>query len=166
MSIRKLTARCGYTAPTIYHYFGDKSGLIDAVLEARFRDVLELMSAIEPGADAVVTLREMASAFVRFALENPDHYRLLTVPRPDRADAVPSAEAARELVKRALEELDREGSLAISDTEVAFDITWSVLHGLISLHLIRPDYAFSESLVETALDMVENGLLRKERRAR
>ena len=22
-SMRKLAARCGYTAPTIYHYFGD-----------------------------------------------------------------------------------------------------------------------------------------------
>ena len=35
-SIRKLATRCGFTAPTIYHYFRDKDGLIDALLEERF----------------------------------------------------------------------------------------------------------------------------------
>jgi AcrR family transcriptional regulator len=166
VSIRRLSARCGFTAPTIYHHFGDKTGLIDAVLEARFRDVLELMSAIPRGPDPIVYLREMAGAFVHFALENPDHYRLLTVPRPEGADAVPSAEAARELVKRALEELARAGSLATDDLDAAFEVTWAVLHGLISLHLTRPDYAFAERLLEKALDMVENGLLRRESRPR
>jgi len=32
-SIRRLVERCGYTAPTIYHHFGDKKGLIDALLD-------------------------------------------------------------------------------------------------------------------------------------
>ena len=35
-SIRRLVERCGYTAPTIYHHFGDKTGLIDALLDERF----------------------------------------------------------------------------------------------------------------------------------
>ena len=39
-SMRRLAERCGYTAPTIYHYFGDKLGLLDAVLETRFRELL------------------------------------------------------------------------------------------------------------------------------
>src|SRR5512134_1006743 len=38
--VRALAARCGYTAPTIYHYFGDKEGLIDALLEERFAQLL------------------------------------------------------------------------------------------------------------------------------
>ena len=33
-SMRRLADRCGYTAPTIYHYFRDKPGLIASVLEA------------------------------------------------------------------------------------------------------------------------------------
>jgi len=35
-SMRRLAARCGYTLPTIYHHFGDKQGLIAALLELRF----------------------------------------------------------------------------------------------------------------------------------
>ena len=30
-SMRRLAERCGYTAPTIYHHFGDKPGLIGAL---------------------------------------------------------------------------------------------------------------------------------------
>src|SRR5574338_102872 len=52
VSIRRVTARCGYTAPTIYHHFGDKTGLVDAVLERRFARMLEVMHGIPRGDDA------------------------------------------------------------------------------------------------------------------
>jgi len=163
VSIRNVSEGCGFSAPTIYHHFGDKTGLIDALLEEHFRLVLDVMNAIPRGPDAALYLREMACAFVRFSLQNPDYYRLLSTPRLEKADTIPSAEAARELVKHALEELAREGTLATPDVEAAFQATWAVLHGLISLHLIHPDYEFAENLVELAFDMVEGGLLRKER---
>ena len=34
-SMRKLAARCGYTAPTIYHYFDDKVRLFEALIEGK-----------------------------------------------------------------------------------------------------------------------------------
>ena len=36
-SMRTLVDRCGYSAPTIYHYFGDKDGLLAALLEDGMR---------------------------------------------------------------------------------------------------------------------------------
>ena len=164
VSIRKVSKRCGYTAPTIYHHFGDKSGLIDALLEERFRVVRELMAAIPRGGDPARRLREMARAFLRFALENPDHYRLLSTPRDAGSGGVPSAEAARDLVKGSLEELASQGTLLTRDTEAAFQVIWATLHGLISLYLTRPDYDFSDNLVDLAFDMVESGLLRGDAR--
>lgn len=161
VSIRRVAQRSGYTAPTLYHHFGDKNGLIDAALEERFREAHAVMAAIPRGADAARYLRDMARAFIRFALENPDHYRLLTTKRRHTA-GVPSAEASRELVKDALAELLREGTLATPDLEVAFQILWAVLHGLISLHLVRPDdYELADDLVEVAFDVLEEGLLRR-----
>jgi len=162
VSIRRVSSRCGYSAPTIYHHFGDKTGLIDAVLERRFRRMLEMMRAIPRGDDAAAYLREMAVVFLRFALANPDHYRLLATVRPDeREGAVPSAEAARSLVKEALGDLLREGTLATPDLEGAFLVLWSMVHGLISLHLLSGEKAIADDLVELALDTVERGLLRR-----
>jgi AcrR family transcriptional regulator len=165
LTIRKVSDRCGYTAPTIYHHFGDKEGLVDALLESRFAVVLELMQGIPRGSDPAAHLEDSARAFVRFALDNPDHYRLLSVPRRE-SHPVPSAEAARELVKRSLEELAREGTLATPDIEEAFQITWAMLHGVISLHLLRPRHELSPNLVERTFEVMRRGLLRTDPSAR
>lgn len=162
VSIRKVSDRCGFTAPTIYHHFGDKKGLIDAVLETRFAVVLKVMAAIERGSDPAAYLTEMARAFVSFALENPSYYRLLTVPRLEDEDVVPSAEAARGLVKNALEDLALEGTLGTSDIDEAFQVLWLMLHGLISLHLIRPIAEISPNLIERTFAVMKAGLLRRE----
>ena len=159
VTIRRVSEGCGYSAPTIYHHFGDKNGLIDAVLEERFQEAFAVMSAIPKGDDPQRYLREMARAFVAFALANPDHYQLLSTPRLARADDVPSAEATRELVKGALKELAESGRLATRSIETAYQVTWVALHGLISLSLIRPNYDFDEDLVETTLDVMEAGLM-------
>jgi AcrR family transcriptional regulator len=163
VSIRRVSARCGYSAPTIYHHFGDKTGLVDAVLERRFRHMLELIQAIPRGDDAARYLREVSVAFVGFAISNPDHYRLLNIDRAHQSpEAVPSAEAAQALAKQALGELLREGTLATSDLDSAFGVLWSMLHGLISLHLLQPDRAGADDkLVDLALDTLERGLLRR-----
>lgn len=162
VSIRRVSSRCGYSAPTIYHHFGDKNGLVAAVLERRFRRNLEVMRGIPRGDDPALYLRRMAVSFLRFALANPDHYHLLTVARVDQTPgAVPSAEEGREMVKEALAELLRQGTLATPDLESAFLVLWSMLHGLISLHLLSGEKAIADDLVELTLDTVERGLLRR-----
>ena len=160
LSIRKVAERSGYTAPTIYHHFGDKTGLVDAVLEPRFQEIHELMLQIPRGNDPAKNLREIAAAFIHFAFENPDHYRLLTTPRPAAAAPVPSAEAAQELVKRRLEELAAVGDLATPDVEAAYQVTSAVISGVISFHLNRPDEPLADGFLELALDTVERGILR------
>lgn len=166
LSIRKLEQRCGYRAPTIYHHFGDKRGLLDAVLEARFRAVHDLMRRIPRGRDPARYLRRTARAFVRFALANPDHYLLLGAASGGGSPSVPSAEAARGLVKRALTDLAREGTLWTDDVDAAFEVTWAMLHGLISLRIAQPRHRFAPNLTELALDTVEGGLLRRRAKPR
>ncbi|MGH0031070.1 MAG: TetR/AcrR family transcriptional regulator [Myxococcota bacterium] len=160
MSIRKLGRRCGYTAPTIYHHFGDKAGLVAAVVDERFREVHEVMLSIPRGGDAARYLNDVARAFLEFALENPEHYRLLSLPGLEPG-SIPSAESAREMVKDALEQLAREGTLATRDIDAAYETTWAMLHGLISLRLTRPEYPFSDQMIELAFQMMEGGLLRR-----
>jgi AcrR family transcriptional regulator len=160
MSIRKLSERCGYTAPTIYHHFGDKAGLVAAVVEARFRDIHEVMLSIPRGGDAARYLNEVARAFVAFALDNPEHYQLLTLPGVEPG-SVPSADSAQAMVKQALEQLAREGTLATGDIDAAYETTWAMLHGIISLRLLRPEYPFSDQMIELGFQMMEGGLLRR-----
>ena len=59
-SMRRLAARCGYTAPSIYHHFGDKQGLLDALLEERFQRLLVRLRRVRTEGDPVDTLRAQA----------------------------------------------------------------------------------------------------------
>lgn len=161
VTIRAVGELCGYSAPTIYHHFGGKDGLVDAVLEQRFADMLERLRAVPAQADPRAHLASLARAFVDFALENPEHYWLLAGRREADPD-LPSAVAARELVFDALAQLDAVGGLACGPPETAFQITWAVLHGLVTLQLSHPDYAWSEDLIDVALAVLERGIVTPE----
>ena len=52
-SIRRLVERCGYTAPTIYHHFGDKHGLIDTLLDERFDRLARQLKRVPRRGDPV-----------------------------------------------------------------------------------------------------------------
>jgi AcrR family transcriptional regulator len=162
VSIRRVSERCGFKAPTIYHHFRDKTGLIDALIEQQFAGLLARMRAVPRHADPVLYLRALARAFIEFGLENPSHYALLSAPRERPDELLPSAEAARGIVFGALAEVAERGSLRAPDLESAFQVTWVVLHGIVSLQISRPGYEWSEKLVELGLDVIERGLLGKE----
>jgi len=160
LSMRRLAEQCGYTAPSIYHHFGDKRGLIDALLEERFGLLVERIRSVAAGDDPVEILHGQLSAFVRFGLENPTHYRLLMAPRLDAESPPPrSSEAARELIEVTLTRLAQARRLQVGDIEEAVQCIWTTLHGLISLHISRPDHPWTPNHVEAALGILLRGLV-------
>ena len=165
-SIRRLTERCGYTAPTIYHHFGRKRGLIDALLEERFQRLLARARRVRNGGEPVAFLRALLEVFLRFGLDNPTHYRLLYVPRTDAQPPPPSSEKLRALLGTPLAELAAEGRLRSADVEEAVQCLWSMLHGLVALQINRPDYGWSPTLNVASIDALLEGLIRPGRKPR
>ena len=159
-SMRRLAERCGYTTPTIYHYFRDKNGLIDAILEPRFQELLERMRRVPQGEDPVENWRQMTLAFIAFAQQNPTHYRLLMTPRENREPA-PVAEQLVELMGRPFSELEASGRLIPSDGEAARQALWAMVHGLISLTTTLPNVEWSGSLIDTVVAVLQRGLVRE-----
>ena len=158
-SMRRLAERCGYTAPTIYHYFRDKQGLLDAVLDARLRLVLERLRRVPSGLDPAETVRQMLGEFARFGLDHPTHHRLLSMNRPEGAPMVPAAEEIGGLFEGLFGELSRRGRLRGGDVEQAIQFIWMVLHGIVSLRSARPDVEWKQWIVDYSLDTALRGLL-------
>lgn len=158
-SMRRLAERCGYTAPSIYHHFGDKAGLIDALIGERFARMVDRVREVTCDSDALVVLRGQFEAFVTFGLEHPTHYRLLTQPRNDGSPPPPAAEEARALIEVTLSRLAAENRLLLDDIEEAVQCIWVMLHGLISLRISRPDYEWTRSHVEVSIDVLLRGLV-------
>jgi AcrR family transcriptional regulator len=159
-SMRRLAERCGYTAPTIYHYFGDKQTLIDALVEERCQVLLRAVKRVPLGTDPIQNLRAMCFAFVRFGLRFPMHYQLLAVPHDDeQKPPPPSAEAARVLMQSPLDRLAAAGCVP-AGVEAAGQALWAYLHGHILLRTGRPDYSWEKGVLEIGLDALLAGLIR------
>jgi AcrR family transcriptional regulator len=161
-SIRRLVERCGYTAPTIYHHFGDKTGLIDTLLDERFEALARQMKRVPTGSDPVAYLRSMALAFVRFGLKNPTHHQLLFAPRAQQHAPPRSALEVQEMLEQAWTELWEEGRLECGDAGAAGQALFCLLYGLTSRRIARPDHDWSKSGIEDAIDALLRGLVAPE----
>jgi len=157
-SMRRLAERCGYTAPTIYHHFGDKQKLIDELLEERCQTLLRSLRRVALGDDPVENVRAMCLAFARFGLRNPTHYALLSAPRQADVPPPPSAEAARELMQGPLEGLAASGRLP-AGLDATGQALWSFLHGFILLRTHRTDIEWCDDVLETGVDALLRSLV-------
>jgi len=166
LSMRRLAEACGYTAPTIYHYFEDKQGVIDALLEERFARLLRTLRRVPSSEDPLDRLRQLTLAFVRFGLRNPTHYQLLMTPHAPGDGEVrsPSAEKCLALLEEVMSSLEQDRRLRVEDRRVALQTVWAAVHGLISLRSGRPDQQWSRNLPEVAIDVVLRGLVRQPER--
>jgi len=96
VGVAEIAGCAGVTKPTLYHYFGNKKGLFDALLHSRmqgFVDTLERAAAYD--GDLPRTLFLVASAHARFSKEEPSFYRLLLA-----LWLAPPASEARQAVAR------------------------------------------------------------------
>lgn len=77
VSMRKIAAAIEYTPAAIYTHFPDKQSLLMALGDSDFGLFRESMRGIETIADPVERLRAGGRAYIHFAFENPQHYRLM-----------------------------------------------------------------------------------------
>jgi AcrR family transcriptional regulator len=145
VSLRKIAQRIGYTPMSIYLHFSDKADILDCICEetfTAFREVSEGLDRefVEPRARLEAGLR----AFIDFALAHPHHYQLTFMTPP----SAPLALGRRPESGRDAYERFRSRVAAClepeADVEVAAQVVWSGIHGLISLLIARPDFPWQE----------------------
>jgi AcrR family transcriptional regulator len=75
-SIAEIGERAGVAKSVLYHYFGSKAKLYEAVVEAETRDVLERVAAAVPDDPEAPRLRAGVEAYLGFLAERPAAWRL------------------------------------------------------------------------------------------
>ncbi len=76
-SLRAVCVVAGVKMPTLYHFFGSKQGLIDAVVEHGFDLYLGGKASMETSGDPIQDIRSVWDAHVKFGLANPGFYTLM-----------------------------------------------------------------------------------------
>jgi AcrR family transcriptional regulator len=76
VGVQEIADAAGIKKPTLYHYFGSKSGLLSILFTEHFDPFFEtLQAAAEYKGDVTNTLRSVAGAYFNFARQNPRLYR-------------------------------------------------------------------------------------------
>jgi AcrR family transcriptional regulator len=93
VSTRAVCAAAGVGAPTLYHHFGDKQGLMDAVAAHGLEEYLASKRAQPGTGDPVDDLRHGWDLHVEFGMSHPAVYALIygsprTPPAADEAYAI------------------------------------------------------------------------------
>ncbi|HEX2047794.1 MAG TPA: TetR/AcrR family transcriptional regulator [Acidimicrobiales bacterium] len=166
VSIRAIADAAGVTPPSIYLHFADKTELLAAVCEARFQDFDRYLEEAARGVDdPLEALRARGRAYVRFGLENPEHYRILFMTRPGaerpqrELDQLPGMTAFSHLVEDVARAMDA-GLLSAGDPFLVATGLWSTVHGITSLLIARPDFPWPDHdrLLDHMLGVAIRGL--------
>lgn len=139
VSMRQLADALGCSPMTPYRYFRNKDEILAAVRAAAFdRFAAALERAVAGAGDPAVAGQAVGQAYVRFALEDPDGYRLMfdvSQPHPDRYPELMRASGrARATMTASIEALVTAGVFH-GTPELLGLAFWSAMHGLVMLHL-------------------------------
>ncbi|MFJ1761071.1 TetR/AcrR family transcriptional regulator [Amycolatopsis sp. NPDC088138] len=154
VSTRAICERAGVQAPTLYHHFGSKQGLLDAVVNYGFTQYVQ---APETGGDPVARIREGWDRHVAYGLENPAFYVLLygQIEPGVPCNLTSSAEA---MLLELFTPLARAGRLRVEATEAARQ--FAAANSGVTLSLIaQPEGARDLAMSAQVRDSVLAGLL-------
>ena len=157
VSTRAICDAAGVTAPTLYHHFGDKDGLLAAVVDFGWAAFLETKLAVAAVVHDHVAddIRAGWDNHLQFARENPSFYKLMWSPA-----VAANSSAVREAYQMLYDRLELgagRGQLRVS-VEAASRIVLSASTGaalsLISQPDLYGDGAFAAQLREAVIAWV------------
>ena len=163
VSVRAVAQRVGVSAPAIYLHFTDKAALLAAVCESVFDAIaLRMQAAGASAADPFQALRLQGIAYVEFALENPEHYRLILMHRaqaslqPDTAVAL--AGGSFSYLVASVQRCVDAGVFAGDPAALAMRL-WAAAHGVAAMLISKPDFPWPPDFVADTITMAGLGLM-------
>ncbi|MGC4963444.1 TetR/AcrR family transcriptional regulator [Gordonia sp. DT101] len=128
-STRELYEAAGVAAPTLYHHFGDKDGLLQVVTEDAFTAYLERKRAVPRSGDLLVDFAAGWDMHIGFGVEHPVLYALMHDREEERSTR--AAQIAEEELRRGLERLAEAGLLRM-DVDEATALTMAMAIGCVT----------------------------------
>lgn len=151
VTLRAVARQAGVTAPALYAHFTDRYDILRTVVEASFAQLAAVMTAAAgTHAEPTAALRAVCHAYLDFAAERPQHYRVLFERHRTRTDNVSGttatnpdvrtmvgADAFGVLLDAAAAHLKAQGG-DTAGSELAATRLWIGLHGQATLQASLP----------------------------
>ena len=169
-SMRHIAEDVGCSATAIYIYFEDKQRLMDALVLEDFMAIAKGFQKLNSLKDPLERIRRAGRQFTAFAVQHPNHYRLLFMtPKPDLAAPVdgrgrdtPSTNPYL-FVRSCLEEARAAGCFrpGLDDVDLMAQSILAAVHGVLAFHVVqyrdrwiqwRPLQARAELVLDAIID--------------
>jgi AcrR family transcriptional regulator len=167
LTLREIGARVGVSRSALYRHFADKRALLAAVATEGFRTLREqLVAAWEDGGRGRAAFEAMGDAYVRFAIANPAHYRVMfggaLDPKAGERELAIEASGAFQALVDALTSLQRARIVRNDDTLQMARFVWAVVHGVAMLGIDGqlPERGAVKKLTAYAIDRLGTGIKR------
>jgi len=174
VSMREIAKGIGYSATSIYSHFKDKEAILRAIVDTDFQELATRQESILAISDPVERLQTLGRGYAEFALNYPNHYRMMfMMPRPmscqDGTTEKGSAEQATyDQLLNAVIAVHETGAVkdGLDDPELVAQTIWAGIHGVCSLEIILADdqwvhWASIEQRIEMMIGMIGAGLMKE-----
>ncbi|QRP49324.1 TetR/AcrR family transcriptional regulator [Amycolatopsis sp. FDAARGOS 1241] len=156
ISTRAVCEAVGVGAPMLYRLFGDKNGLLSAVVDHGFDRYLATKRAAEPSADPIADLKNGWDTHIAFAKEHPAVYRLMY--SPAFAEVPHAAQEALRLLREVLVRCAAVGRLRV-DPDTAAQRIMSANIG-VALNMVTQPGTYTDPELSTRVrDAVHDSVL-------
>jgi AcrR family transcriptional regulator len=156
VTTRAVCSAANVTAPTLYHHFGDKNGLLDALVSRGIEAFLHQKQSVPNAGDALAGLVSGWESFIAFALDQPRLFKLMVQRVEDRPEILDAAMAG---TVACLNDLSDRGRLAF-DVTAAGRALLALSLGVTALPMLGMPRAEVEAVGRFLLDTTLAGLVR------
>ena len=176
VTMRGIAERIEYSPTAIYFHFKDKEALLRELCDTDFGALAREFQKIAKIAEPIDRLRQIGRAYVAFAIDYPNHYRLMFMtPKPamraadSRIARGNPEEDAYAFLRATVTDAIAGGRLRpeLEDADLVSQMVWAGVHGVVSLQIAKKTDDWIEwcDVKETAhalIDVMIRGLLRGE----
>ena len=165
LTLRGVGERLGVSRTALYRHFADKSSLLAAVAREGFRTLrAELLGAWQKHGGGQQGFSAMGEAYVRFAVANPSHYRVMFGRYVDRAgvrDAGLAQEGAGafQVLVDAIVSSQAEGWLRADNPLGLAQYIWATVHGIAMLAIDGQLAQPVEEVIRFANERLRTGIV-------
>lgn len=170
VTMRQIAKKIAYSPTTIYLYFKDKESLIHEICVRDFEKLGEQMAGIMQIEEPVERMVTMGDTYARFALNYPNHYRMIFMtawPEFQAEDQLEPGKDGYQLLMDVVEAVFVSGHFLPEHQNPALiaQTIWAGIHGVCSLqinmgHSEQINWSDIDARIALMLSALTRGLLK------
>jgi len=162
LSLRKVAQKAGVSHAAPYAHFADKQALIAAISTEGYKKLYEQIArvATQYRSEPLRRLVESSWAYVQFALDEPDHFKVTLSGMIEKEQDYPAfVETAKQtfaLVVEVVAQCQQVGILRQGASDLTAVSVWALIHGFVTLllenqisHTVLDRYTVREMFIST-----------------